>query len=59
MRYLLACRMRRAITLLRDQRATLARVAAEVGYGSEAALSAAFKRHTGFAPGAYARVRAV
>jgi AraC-like DNA-binding protein/mannose-6-phosphate isomerase-like protein (cupin superfamily) len=55
MRYLLACRMRRAITLLRDQRATLARVATAVGYGSEAALSAAFKRHTGVSPGAYAR----
>jgi len=55
MRYLMSCRMRHAMTLLRDERATLAHVAERVGYGSEAALSAAFKRHTGTAPGAYAR----
>jgi AraC-like DNA-binding protein len=55
MRYLHECRMQRAMTILRDERATLGRVAARVGYGSEAALSAAFKRHTGQAPGAYRR----
>lgn len=55
MRYLLACRMRRAKELLRTENATLARVAEEVGYGSEAALSAAFKRYTGRAPGAFGR----
>jgi AraC-like DNA-binding protein len=55
MRYLHDRRMQRAMTILRDERATLERVAARVGYGSEAALSAAFKRHTGRAPGAYRR----
>jgi AraC-like DNA-binding protein len=53
MRYLLRCRMRHAIRLLRDDRASLAQIAQRVGYGSEAALSTAFKRHTGVAPGAY------
>ena len=43
MRYLLRNRMRRAMTLLKDEHATLARVAHSVGYGSETALSAAFK----------------
>ena len=55
MRYLLHVRMRRAMTLLRDERATVASVAPRVGYGSEAALSTAFKRYTGLAPGAYRR----
>jgi AraC-like DNA-binding protein len=55
MRYLLHLRMRHAMALLRDERATVASVAARVGYGSEAALSTAFKRHTGLAPGAYRR----
>ena len=36
--------------LLREEHATLARVAESVGYGSEAALSVAFKRHTGCHP---------
>lgn len=55
MRYLLELRMRRAMTLLRDERATVASVAARVGYGSEAALSTAFKRYSGLTPGAYRR----
>jgi AraC-like DNA-binding protein/mannose-6-phosphate isomerase-like protein (cupin superfamily) len=55
MAYLIRQRMRRAMTLLRDEQSTLARVAESVGYGSEAALSAAFKRHTGTPPGAYRR----
>jgi AraC-like DNA-binding protein len=55
LQYVLRCRMRRAMTLLCDGNATLAVVAESVGYGSEAAFSAAFKRHTGVAPGAYAR----
>jgi AraC-like DNA-binding protein len=58
MRYLLGCRMRRAMTMLRDEGATLAEVAEAVGYGSEAALSAAFKRHAGVAPGAFRRAAA-
>jgi AraC-like DNA-binding protein len=57
MRYLQACRMRQAMALLRGSGMNQAQVAQAVGYSSEAALSAAFKRHTGVAPGAYARGR--
>jgi AraC-like DNA-binding protein len=52
MRYLTRLRVHRALTLLREQGVTLAAAARSVGYGSEAALSAAVKRHTGRAPGA-------
>ena len=55
MDYVLQTRMRRAMTLLRVERATVRKVAAQVGYGSEAALSVAFLRHTGTTPGAYRR----
>jgi AraC-like DNA-binding protein len=55
MRYLLQCRMRRAMAMLKSEGATLAKVAESVGYGSEAALSAAFRRIAGMAPGAYRR----
>lgn len=55
MQYLLRCRMRRAMTMLTTERSTLARTAESVGYGSEAAFSAAFKRHTGSAPGTFKR----
>lgn len=55
MHYLLRCRMRRALTLLQDARLGLAQVAQRVGYGSEAALSSAFKRHFGKTPGTYRR----
>jgi AraC-like DNA-binding protein len=55
MHYLHHCRMRHAMTLLRVEGATAARVATRVGYGSEAAFSAAFSRHTGQTPGAYRR----
>jgi AraC-like DNA-binding protein len=55
MDYVLHCRMRKAMTLLRIERATVGKVASRVGYGSEAALSAAFLRHTGTTPGAYRR----
>lgn len=58
MDYVLHCRMRKAMTLLRVERATVAKVASRVGYGSEAALSAAFVRHTGTTPGAYRRASA-
>jgi AraC-like DNA-binding protein len=54
-RYLLALRMQRARTLLRDQRATVAAVAAQVGYQSDVAFAAAFKRESGCPPGAYRR----
>jgi AraC-like DNA-binding protein len=55
MDYLTQYRMRKAMTLLRVEHATVAKVASRVGYGSEAALSAAFLRHTGTTPGAYRR----
>jgi AraC-like DNA-binding protein len=55
MQYLTHCRMRRAMTLLRTEQMTLTSVAARIGYGSEAALSAAFVRYTGVPPGAYRR----
>jgi AraC-like DNA-binding protein len=47
--------MQRARALLRDRRATVAAVAAQVGYRSDVAFAAAFKRETGCAPGAWRR----
>ncbi|RSM58156.1 AraC family transcriptional regulator [Actinoplanes sp. ATCC 53533] len=55
MRYLLSLRMQRARTLLRDERATVAAIAGRVGYGSDVAFAAAFKREVGTSPGAYRR----
>jgi AraC-like DNA-binding protein len=52
MRYLLSLRMQRAKALLRDGE-TVAAVATRVGYRSEQAFAAAFKREAGTAPGAY------
>ncbi len=56
MGYAAGCRMRRAQALLRGDRLTVDAVAAQVGYGSDAAFSAAFLRHTGVTPGAYRRL---
>jgi AraC-like DNA-binding protein len=55
MRYLLSLRMQRARTLLRDPDATVAAVAAQVGYGSDVAFAVAFKREAGTSPGAFRR----
>jgi AraC-like DNA-binding protein len=55
MDYVLHARMGTAMRLLRVDGATVRTVAGQVGYGSEAALSAAFLRHTGTTPGAYRR----
>ncbi|MBL7495829.1 AraC family transcriptional regulator [Frankia sp. CNm7] len=55
MHYLQSLRMQRAKTLLRGHDATLAAIAAQVGYQSDVAFAAAFKRATGSAPGAYRR----
>jgi AraC-like DNA-binding protein len=55
MRYLLALRMQRARTLLRDERATVAAVATRIGYATDVAFAAAFKREVGTSPGAYRR----
>jgi AraC-like DNA-binding protein len=51
MSYLIAYRLQLAGRQLRSTTATLAEVAELVGYGSEAAFSRAFKRHTGASPG--------
>jgi AraC-like DNA-binding protein len=51
--YLTQWRIQLAATLLRSTRYTLAEIAERVGYGSEAALSRAFKRAAGVAPAAY------
>jgi AraC-like DNA-binding protein len=53
MEYALGCRMRRAQGLLRTDRLTVEAVATQVGYGSSAALTAAFVRFVGMTPGAY------
>jgi AraC-like DNA-binding protein len=55
MHYLLALRMQRAKTLLQDQHTTVAAVAPQVGYQSDVAFAAAFKREVGSSPGAYRR----
>jgi AraC-like DNA-binding protein len=53
--YLAEVRLTKAAALLRTQPATLLEVARSVGYESEVALSKAFKRRFGVAPGAYRR----
>jgi AraC-like DNA-binding protein len=55
--YLTHVRMLNAIELLSTTTCTLEEIAERVGYGSEAAFSAAFKREVGVAPGAYRRSR--
>lgn len=50
MQYVSQWRMHLAIDLLREERLTVAQVAARLGYGSEAAFSRAFKRVTGRSP---------
>jgi AraC-like DNA-binding protein len=55
MRYLLSLRMQQARAMLRDERSTVASVATRVGYHSDVAFAAAFKREVGTAPGAYRR----
>ena len=53
--YLAQWRMQLAASFLCTSNATLAEIADRVGYGSEAALSRAFKRWVGVAPAAYRR----
>jgi AraC family transcriptional regulator, alkane utilization regulator len=53
MQYLARWRMVLAAGLLRNEHTALARVAAQVGYGSEAAFIRAFKREHGASPGAW------
>jgi len=53
--YLTAWRMQLAAELLRESPLSLAAIALEVGYGSEFALSTAFKRERGESPALYRR----
>jgi AraC-like DNA-binding protein len=55
MQYLAHWRMQLAAGLLRGSRATVASIAQEVGYESEAAFAKAFKRLVGVTPGAWRR----
>lgn len=55
--YLADWRIALAADALLEPGATLASVAADVGYGSEFAFSAAFKRHRGVAPGRWREQR--
>lgn len=53
--YLTRWRMQAAATRLRGSTDPLGEIAEQVGYQTEAALSKAFRRHFGIAPGAYRR----
>ena len=53
--YLTTWRMHRARAYLRDPANSIAQIAERVGYASAAAFTAAFKRETGTAPGAWRR----
>ncbi len=53
MQYLAGWRLQLATNLLRDASRSIAEVAGEVGYESEAAFNRAFKRHLGMPPGAW------
>jgi AraC-like DNA-binding protein len=53
--YLAQWRIQLAASLLRTSKFSLAEIAERVGYGSEAALSRAFKRCVGIAPASYRR----
>jgi AraC-like DNA-binding protein len=57
MQYLTRWRMQLAVRLLERPGAGLARVAAEVGYESEAAFNRTFKKYVGAPPGAWRRGR--
>jgi AraC-like DNA-binding protein len=55
MQYLAQWRIQLAASLLRTSQSSLAEIAEQVGYGSETALSRAFKRWVGVAPAPYRR----
>jgi AraC-like DNA-binding protein len=55
MQYLAQWRIQLAASLLRTGNESLAEIAARIGYGSETALSHAFKRWVGVAPALYRR----
>lgn len=53
MTYLTNWRMSVAANMLTERETTISRVASQVGYGSEASFSKAFKRATGMTPGSW------
>ncbi|MGH8699884.1 MAG: helix-turn-helix transcriptional regulator, partial [Burkholderiales bacterium] len=55
MQYLTRWRLTIAAQRLRDERVSLARIAADSGYDSDAAFNRAFKRALGTTPGAWRR----
>ena len=57
MQYLAQWRMQAAARLLLETRATVAAIALDVGYDSEAAFTRAFKRLVGKPPAAWRRER--
>ncbi len=57
MHYLAQWRMQASARLLLETRATVAAIALEVGYDSEAAFARAFKRSVGKPPAAWRRER--
>jgi transcriptional regulator GlxA family with amidase domain len=59
MHYLAQWRVQVGTRLLRESTRTVATIAAEVGYESEAAFSRAFKRLVGLPPAAWRRAQAV
>jgi AraC-like DNA-binding protein len=56
MQYLTLWRMQLAAQHLREGRGSVAQVAFQVGYDSEAAFSRAFKRHFSASPGTWRRL---
>ena len=57
MHYLSNWRLQLAANLLKQERLSIAQVASEVGYESEAAFNRAFKKQVGVPPGAWRRAR--
>ncbi|MFE7503785.1 AraC family transcriptional regulator [Promicromonospora sp. NPDC057488] len=55
MRYLMGWRLERGASLLRETDAPLAAIARQVGYSTEFAFSAAFRREYGVPPGSFRR----
>jgi AraC-like DNA-binding protein len=55
MQYLTGWRIEQARRLLRETALSIAAIAEQVGYGSEAAFGKAFKRQVGLGPGVYRR----
>ena len=57
MRHLAAVRLNRAADYLTSSDLSIESIATRTGYGSDAALSKAFKREFGISPGTYRRLK--